>query len=245
MSLRELIPLLILPVFLLLDLLRGQAPSGVGRWRLRAFAVSNLTFAVSLATGALYAALFAGVALLPGERLGTLGGALAGFVTYEFFHYWYHRMAHRFNAVWRLGHQMHHSPEVVDPWGAYFLHPLDAFFFLTISGVLLYPVLGLTPAAGAWAVALITFAAVFEHASFATPRWVGYLLQRPESHAIHHARGVHAFNYAGLPLWDMVFGTFRNPPVGARRPRAGFYDGASLRIGEMLAFKDVSRPDGA
>jgi sterol desaturase/sphingolipid hydroxylase (fatty acid hydroxylase superfamily) len=69
---------------------------------------------------------------------------------------------------------------------------------------------------------------------------VGYFIQRPESHLVHHGRGVHAFNYADLPLWDMVFGTFRNPV--AMESEAGFYDGASTRVAEMLAFRDVSRP---
>jgi sterol desaturase/sphingolipid hydroxylase (fatty acid hydroxylase superfamily) len=52
---------------------------------------------------------------------------------------------------------------------------------------------------------------MFQHANLRTPRWLGYIIQRPESHGIHHERGLHAFNYADLPLWDMVFGTFRNP----------------------------------
>jgi sterol desaturase/sphingolipid hydroxylase (fatty acid hydroxylase superfamily) len=51
---------------------------------------------------------------------------------------------------------------------------------------------------------------VFQHANGDTPHGLGYLIQRPQSHAIHHQRGVHAFNYADLSLWDMVFGTFRN-----------------------------------
>jgi sterol desaturase/sphingolipid hydroxylase (fatty acid hydroxylase superfamily) len=64
------------------------------------------------------------------------------------------------------------------------------------------------------------------------------LLQRPESHSLHHARGVHGFNYADLPLWDIVFGTFRNPADAERLQ--GFYSGASDRVGEMLIFRDVT-----
>jgi sterol desaturase/sphingolipid hydroxylase (fatty acid hydroxylase superfamily) len=57
---------------------------------------------------------------------------------------------------------------------------------------------------------------------------------------VHHERGVHAFNYSDLPLWDMVFGTFRNPETWDGE--AGFYGGASSRIGEMLIGRDVSEP---
>ena len=44
-----------------------------------------------------------------------------------------------------------------------------------------------------------------------TPRLLGYLIQRPEQHGLHHERDVHAYNYASLMLWDLLFGTFRNP----------------------------------
>jgi len=72
------------------------------------------------------------------------------------------------------------------------------------------------------------------------PRWLGYLIQRPESHCIHHERGVHKYNYSDLPLWDMVFGTFKNSATFDRE--AGFYDGASSRIADMLIGRDVTSP---
>ena len=54
---------------------------------------------------------------------------------------------------------------------------------------------------------------------------------------MHHGRGIHQWNYADLPLWDIVFGTFRNPE---RAPsQAGFSDGASAKLGRMLAFRSV------
>ena len=91
---------------------------------------------------------------------------------------------------------------------------------------------------------MLTFLAVFQHAGVRTPGWLGALIQRPESHAIHHQQGVHAYNYADLPLWDMVFGTYRNPQTALPRAPVGFYDGASSRIVDMLRFRDVSKPAG-
>lgn len=38
--------------------------------------------------------------------------------------------------------------------------------------------------------------------------------------------------------YDMIFGTFRNPE--RFEPEAGFYDGASARVGAMLAFRDLA-----
>ena len=54
---------------------------------------------------------------------------------------------------------------------------------------------------------------------------------------------LHAYNYADLPLWDMVFGTFKNPE--RFEAEAGFYEGASRRVGAMLLGRDVIRPPAA
>jgi sterol desaturase/sphingolipid hydroxylase (fatty acid hydroxylase superfamily) len=71
-------------------------------------------------------------------------------------------------------------------------------------------------------------------------QWLGYFISRPEMHAIHHERGAHSGNHCGLPVIDMIFGTYRNPETfeGA----AGFYDGASARLVDMLLGRDVSVP---
>ncbi len=245
MSLPEILTLALLPAFLLLDLL-NPPPAGVRSrwWRSRAFVVTALNFWLSLLVGQAWSEHTGGLHVFDGSALGTLGGAAVGVLVYEFFHYVYHRSAHRFDWLWRFSHQMHHSAESLDAWGAYYLHPVDAAIFTTISSLVLFPLLGLSAEAGAWAAAALTFFAIVQHAHIRTPRWLGYFIQRPESHAIHHQRGVHAFNYADLPLWDMVFGTFRNPADDAVRPLQGFHDGASARIAEMLVFKDVSKVRG-
>ncbi|MFM5931815.1 MAG: sterol desaturase family protein, partial [Novosphingobium sp.] len=83
-----------------------------------------------------------------------------------------------------------------------------------------------------------TFPAMFQHVNLRTPRWLGYIVQRPESHSIHHQRGVHAYNYGDIPLFDMIFGTFRNPEKWEES--AGFHKGSTRQIGEMLAFRKIS-----
>jgi sterol desaturase/sphingolipid hydroxylase (fatty acid hydroxylase superfamily) len=72
-----------------------------------------------------------------------------------------------------------------------------------------------------------------------TPQWLGYVLQRPEAHGVNHARGVHAYNYGNLAIWDLAFSTFRNPATFD--DPVGFYDGASSRTGAMLLGRGVSR----
>ena len=45
----------------------------------------------------------------------------------------------------------------------------------------------------AFAIAVLATAmAMFQHANIRTPRWIGYVVQRPESHAVHHGRATRA-----------------------------------------------------
>jgi len=110
----------------------------------------------------------------------------------------------------------------------------------TLLPSLVLTILGMPPQAATYTLLIVTFLAMFQHANVRTPRWLGYLVQRPESHTVHHARGIHRHNYADLPVFDMVFGTFRNP-AGYQHP-TGFWHGASARVIDMLMLRDVSEP---
>ena len=173
-------------------------------------------------------------------HLPTWAGALVGLLVYEAGVYVWHRAMHNTPALWRGFHQMHHSAERVDTFGAFYFSPLDIVGFTFLASLAL-TLVGLSAQAATYTLYFTTFLAVFQHANIRTPQWVGYLVQRPESHNLHHARGVHQFNYSDLPLFDILFGTFRNPKEFAAQN--GFYDGASARIPEMLAFRDVAGPD--
>ena len=228
-----------IPAFIVLDLLYRRRRYETTRfWRFRAGIVTVINFFLSTAIALTWGNLLAGYSLFHLSGLGMLGGAAVGVLVYEFFHYWYHRFAHQSNVLWRGAHQMHHSAESLDAFGAYYLHPFDVFFFTSISSLVFFPLLGLAPEAGALAAAFLTFNAMFQHANISTPRWLGYLIQRPESHAVHHGRGIHRYNYSDLPVWDMMFGTFRNPRT--QDGPVGFYTGASTRIIDMLKFRDVA-----
>lgn len=171
--------------------------------------------------------------------LGTAGGGLAGVLVYELGVYWWHRAMHRFDPLWRVFHQMHHSAERVDTYGAFWFSPWDMVGW-TVLGSLTLVVVGLTPGAATFTLLATFFLGVFQHTNVRTPQWLGYVFQRPESHSVHHERGLHYYNFSDLPLFDVLFRTFRNPQAFAEQQ--GFYDGASSRILEMLAFKDVSEP---
>ncbi len=235
-------PFALIPGFLLLDFVRADRRYRKPRfWRTRATLV---TAAIVVLTGFValgWSTLLTGIYVFDLGHLAPLPGAAVGVLTYECFHYCYHRLAHRWEWLWRAGHQMHHSAESLDAFGAYFLHPFDAAMFTSWQSLVFFPLLGLAPEAGIIAALFLTFNAMFQHANVSTPRWLGFLIQRPESHVIHHGRGIHRYNYANLPLLDMLFGTFRNPRC-VDGQAVGFYDGASSRLGAMLIGRDVSTP---
>jgi sterol desaturase/sphingolipid hydroxylase (fatty acid hydroxylase superfamily) len=171
--------------------------------------------------------------------LGTWAGGLAAFLVYQLFAYAYHRGLHRFDGLFRAVHQMHHSAERLDVPSAFLFSPLDMVGWTLVSTIAL-SIAGITPEATVVFLLGGAFVSMFQHANVRTPHWLGYLIQRPESHSHHHARGRHAQNYADLPLIDLIFGTFVNPREFAEH--TGYYDGASARVTEMLLMRDVSSP---
>lgn len=237
----ETLTLALIPGFLLLDFIiqkrRYRKPR---HWRLRGLLVTVAIFLFTGEVAAFWGKVFGDVHLLDTSALG-IYGAIIAVVVYELVHYGYHRAAHQWNGLWRAGHQLHHSAESLDAFGAYYLHPLDAALFTTWSSLVFFPLLGVSMEAAIAGALFLTFNAMFQHANLKTPVWLGYIIQRPESHNIHHGRGLHRYNYADLPVIDMLFGTFRN--AGSEIDlECGFYDGASSRIAEMLIGRDVATP---
>ncbi len=64
------------------------------------------------------------------EGLGVIGGAVLGYAVVSLASYAWHRSAHTFSPMWRLFHQIHHSPQRVDMSGAALFHPLETVAFL-------------------------------------------------------------------------------------------------------------------
>ena len=243
MNLEAIISITIPVTFILGLVLERRFPARplpkVKRWLLKGSIFFLLTGLVNAIVPAAVAAIVGNRAPLDLSGLGTLGGAAVAFLAADLASYWIHRFMHRVHFVWRWSHQMHHSAERLDAAGAFWFSPLDMAGWTLVTSVTL-TVAGLPPAAATPAILFISFLGIFQHANIRTPHWLGYLVQRPESHSLHHERGVHRDNYADLPLIDMLFGTFRNPPAFARE--TGYWHGASARVADMLLLRDVSSP---
>jgi sterol desaturase/sphingolipid hydroxylase (fatty acid hydroxylase superfamily) len=178
--------------------------------------------------------------LFDGEPLGVVGGITVWYVCTTFVTYWYHRFQHRFSFAWRMLHQVHHGVPRVDIPSALVAHPLDVIVSTTLSILVTAFLLGLDLRAVTIVSVLQFFITLFPHWNVRTPNWVGYLIQRPEEHILHHQREVHGGNFSDWPLWDKVFGTYRAPieePIRVGFDRAGFAEQL-----KMLAFVDVNAP---
>ena len=208
-------------------------------WLVKGIVFFVLVGVINTTLPALIVGALDGVGFLDLRGLGTVGGALLAIVVADLVAYWIHRGMHAFHPLWRWTHQMHHSAERMDMAGFSYFHPFDVviqFGMGTVASVLL----GVTPEAAMLAGFAGFFLAVPQHLNVRTPMWLGYLLQRPEMHSIHHGRGIHAYNYGNLALWDLVFGTWRNPREFTAQQ--GFWDGASAKMGAMLIGRDVGEP---
>lgn len=178
--------------------------------------------------------------LLDLSKLNPVLAAFVGVFIYEGLLYFWHRALHKFDTLWKLFHQLHHSTERLDIPSAFYTGPFDTIMFTFLGSLSFVLVLGISAKATTIAIVFLTFLSLFQHANIKTPKWLGYFIQRPESHSIHHGRRVHRYNYADIPLYDIIFGTFKNPEKHMKE--TGFYNGASYRILEMLAMRDVSKP---
>jgi sterol desaturase/sphingolipid hydroxylase (fatty acid hydroxylase superfamily) len=219
--------------FALLELLIGgrDFPS-VTHWRLKGTAFMLLYLALSTYAPLFWDGWLGQHRLLAADSLPLWVQVAGGFLAAELGIYAWHRTMHNTPLLWRWFHQMHHSAERVDIWGALYFHPLDMLGFAFVGSLALVLGFGVSAEAAIAVNLLATFYGLFQHANIRTPHWLGFIIQRPESHSAHHERGVHARNYSDLPFWDIVFGTFHNPKTFTGQ--VGFYEGSSKKVAPLL-----------
>ena len=208
-------------------------------WQLKGIVSFFFFFYLSTYLPLLYASWLPSAQLLNLTGMNTALAATLGILLYELGMWAWHKSMHKSNMLWRVFHQMHHSAERLDTYGAFFFSPFDMIGFTLLGTVCFSFIMGLTPQSVTIVLLVTNFFSIFQHANIKTPVWLGYIVQRPESHALHHAKGVHAYNYSDLPVFDILFGTFKNPKNYVQE--TGFYNGASAKVADMLLFRDIDK----
>lgn len=237
-TLPTLCTLLAAAVFLTLERLAPgrELPHAPG-WYGRALLINGVQAAITFATNRLWLDLFPGasvfhLAALPQPILQGFIGWLAG----TFFFYWWHRIRH-LNGFWVVFHQIHHSPTRIEALTAFYKHPVEILADSALAAVILYPLLGCSLEGALWFNFFAATGELFYHANISTPRWLRYIIQTPELHSVHHELDVHRFNFSDLPIWDRLFGTYRDAETFV--PQCGFPRHNERHLGRMLRFRDV------
>ncbi len=218
----------------------GWRLPSVRTWPLRVIAVNFAQLGVVLLAGATWEKWLSSWSMfhLAAHVSPALGG-LIGYVIATFVFYWWHRWRHEVDILWRLFHQIHHSPQRIELITSFYKHPGEMLMNSLIGSVLVYTVLGLSLEGGAVYTACCALGEFFYHTNVRTPRWIGYLFQRPEMHRIHHQHDRHRNNYGDIVWWDMLFGTYENPKLFAGT--CGFDAEKEEMLGRMLVYADVHR----
>ena len=167
---------------------RRTAFPDVRYWRTMGIVSFVLYFVIATFAPFMWDSFLGSHQLIDGSALPLWAQVVTGFLILEFGIYFWHRTMHKVDLIWRFTHQMHHATERPDIWGAYYFHPVDMLGWALLGSLCLVWIFGLSPEAALIIGVVATIPGMFQHANIRTPHWVGYILQRPESHLIHHER---------------------------------------------------------
>lgn len=181
-------------------------------------ALQFVTLVVAIVVGIASLAWLPGLAVRPlVQALPPIVQTVAGILLFDLAAYWTHRWGHTVPLFWRF-HAVHHSTHHLDWVSGFRGHPFD--------GVFMAPVFAFFIAAGfdnrlTGGLAIVQFlVGLGAHLNVhfrLRPLWK--IVMTPEFHHWHHELdpAAHHSNYATfLPVWDLLFGTYRMPPD--RRP---------------------------
>ena len=149
--------------------------------------------------------------------------AIVLFLGVDCAYYWFHRIAHEYNAPW-AGHVVHHSSEDYNLAVA-----LRQGTFQGVFSWVFYLPLALVGYPPSWFAAMASFDTLYQF--WIHTRAIGklgpleWVFNTPSHHRVHHARNPKYLdkNYAGtLIIWDRMFGTFQpeeeEPVYGLTKP---------------------------
>lgn len=206
-------------------------------WYARALLINLAQLGITVGMGEFWLELLGSASLLQltSWNLSIAEGFVAWFVG-TFIFYWWHRVRH-VSGFWRIFHQVHHSPSRIEILTSFYKHPIEIFVNSMLSAVILYPLLGCSLIGAVWYNFFAATGEYFYHANLKTPKWLRYFIQTPELHSIHHELDVHRYNFSDIPIWDRLFGTYKDTIEFANQ--CGFPGSNETRLWEMLVFKDV------
>jgi sterol desaturase/sphingolipid hydroxylase (fatty acid hydroxylase superfamily) len=136
------------------------------------------------------------------------------FVTHDFYIYWFHRLQHKSDLLWRT-HEAHHSVDDVDWLSGTRSHALEILINQTIEFAPIV-LLGAAPEVALMKATLDAVWGMYIHSNLnVRSGWLQRVINGPEMHRWHHATELAApgKNFSTkLAIWDWLFGTAYLPP---------------------------------
>ncbi|MDO8364008.1 MAG: sterol desaturase family protein [Actinomycetota bacterium] len=168
---------------------------------------------VAIVVGVLSLAWLPGLLLRPFVTgLPPLAQMLGGFLVFDFLIYWTHRWGHTVPLFWRF-HAVHHSTRHLDWVSGFRAHPFDGVFIAPVVAFFLAAGVDNRITGGLAIVQFLVGLGAHLNVRFRLrPLWP--VVMTPEFHHWHHelSHDAHHSNYSTfLPLWDILFGTYRMP----------------------------------
>jgi sterol desaturase/sphingolipid hydroxylase (fatty acid hydroxylase superfamily) len=232
--------IIIITVFMCVFTLEVIVPASKNRcdrrWMILASGVSLFQSIFTVGAGLVFIEIFSSISIFSFKSENIFLQGCFGFLLTSFIAYWWHRSMHKFDLLWRIFHQLHHSPRRIEALTSFYMHPFDAIAATFLNALCCYLILGLDAYGTAVSLIIAALYNIYIHADLKTPYWLGFAIQRPEMHRVHHKHMHHKQNY-GLSIWDLLFGTFSNPKEYIQE--VGFDEARENRIYEMLKTKDV------
>ena len=134
-------------------------------------------------------------------------------LVFDLIGYAYHRTLHRFDCLFAF-HALHHDTRSMHVLKSNRLHVGEEVmnFLLLVPAMI---IVGCPPAIMIWLGMWEVFEGNLAHSNVdqRLPRWFHYIVRTADVHRIHHSdeRKLQNSNFGGLPIWDVIFGTYRHP----------------------------------
>lgn len=206
-------------------------------WYFRSILINVIQLIITLGLGRMWQDIYGATSLfhLKDWHNPILEGFVAWFIG-TFIFYWWDRIRH-INGFWQVFHQIHHSASRIEILTSFYKHPVEIAIGAFLSAAIIFPLLGASLMASFWYNFFAATGEFFYHGNYKSPKWLRYFIQTPELHSVHHQIDVHKYNFGDLPLWDRLFGTYKDTTEFTER--CGFPNNNEERLLEMIVFKDV------
>jgi sterol desaturase/sphingolipid hydroxylase (fatty acid hydroxylase superfamily) len=110
--------------FVLERIIPGWALPRVKTWRLRVVLVNLVQLGIILMAGVTWEVWLSSWSVFGYSReLSPIAGGVLAYFVATFVFYWWHRWRHEVPLLWRLFHQIHHSPQRIEVITSFYKHP--------------------------------------------------------------------------------------------------------------------------